>query len=96
MCACIWTVAAISVWGQWGGAFACGHRAPPYRSPVPESVCECVCEEAIDHCDSLVRVYLMMWGLFMKSWLTWEGGGEKVRWGEIETARGCDIKISSR
>lgn len=27
---------------------------------VFEYVCVCVCAQAIDHCDSLVRVYLMM------------------------------------
>lgn len=90
VCVCIWTVGAISV-----GGFCLWARSTPYRSPVPTQ-CVSVCEVAIDHCDSLVRVYLMMWGLFMKSWPTCGREGKKVRWGEIETAWGCDIKISSR
>lgn len=53
----------------------------PVQITSAYSVCECVCEEAIDHCDSLVRVYLMMWGLFMKSWPTCGREGKKSQMG---------------
>lgn len=94
MCACIWTVAAIPCLGV--GAFACGHGAPPYRSPVP-SQCVSVCVRRPSITVTAWFVFTQWCGVYLWSHGRRVGGrGKKVRWGEIETARGCDIKISSR
>lgn len=92
-CACIWTVGAISV----RGLLPVGTEHPVQITSA-YSVCECVCEEGHRSLWQPGSCLLNDVGFIYEVMAdVWEGGKKpKVRWGEMETARGCDIKISSR